>query len=89
MKIALFNRFEFELPDEAVEDCHHQGPCDEDVAYWQPKILAWPPADDIRAELKEYGAWNQEELSDDDANQRRLLWIAAGNIQDEEFSNES
>ena len=42
------------------------------------------PADKIRAELKEYGAWDEIELADDDANLRRLIWAAANNIAEDE-----
>jgi hypothetical protein len=38
--------------------------------------------DAIRAELKEYGAWDDEVLADDAQNQKRIVWIAAGNITD-------
>lgn len=84
MKWATFNRFEFEMPDEAVADCHHQGACDEDVEYWAKRIPCTIDPELIRAELKEQGAWDTEELADDAQNWRRILWIAAGNIQDEE-----
>lgn len=88
MKYAVFNRFEFEMPDEAVADCHHQGACDDDVEYWEKKIdLSHIPASKIRAELKEYGAWDDDELADETVNRQRIIWIAAGNIQDE--ANES
>lgn len=80
---ALFNRFEIELPDECVRDCSHQGDCDEDVRHWVDKITLAVPAKDIRAELKEYGSWDAEELSDDEANKRRIIWIAACNIKEE------
>jgi len=39
--------------------------------------------DAIRAELAEYGAWDDAELSDDAENRERIVWIAAGNIQEE------
>lgn len=85
MKTAYFNRFAIDLPDEAVTDCSHQGPCDEDVAYWERRIER--PAEvtesALAAELKECGAWDTEDLADDGANWRRLIWIAAGNIKDE------
>lgn len=87
---ASFNRFEFQMPAEAVSDCSHQGSCDEDVAHWQSRI-ARPAAitpEALRAELKEYGAWDEPELADDDANWRRIIWIAAGNIQDEKHETE-
>jgi hypothetical protein len=86
MKYASFNRFEFAMPDEAIRDCHHQGSCDGEVERWQGsgKInLSHISDDDLAAELKEYGAWDSEELKDRTANEQRIIWIAAGNIQDE------
>lgn len=86
MKTACFNRFEIELPDACVTDCSHQGPCDEDVEFWFLKLdtSKFPSADAIACELREYGAWDDNELMDADANLRRLIWLAAGNIRDEE-----
>ena len=90
---ALFNRFEIRIPGQAVMDCSHSGPCDDDVEHWAPKVMAQaqvdnfpnkPTAAKIRAELKEYGAWDADELEDDDANWRRLVWIAACNIADDD-----
>ena len=43
-----------------------------------------PTADKIRAELGEYGAWDETELADDAANFRRLIWSAANNIAEDE-----
>jgi hypothetical protein len=36
--------------------------------------------DRVREVLRDYGAWDQAELSDHDANLDRLLWIACGDI---------
>jgi len=83
MQTAYFERFSFDMPDEAVKDCHHQGQCDADVEYWQREIdLHHIPDDKLAAELREYGAWSDDELKDRDANEQRIIWIAAGNIQD-------
>jgi hypothetical protein len=83
---AQFERFEIELPAEAVAACHHQGACGADVVQWAPRIArpenCTPKA--LAAELEEYGAWDAEELADDAANWRRIIWLAAGNIQEEE-----
>jgi hypothetical protein len=63
----------------------HLGQCDDDIKsllkkdYIKRQFAAIQP-DTIRESLKEYGAWDQEELSDDIANQERLLWIACGDI---------
>lgn len=88
---ASFNRFELRLSGECVEACSHSGPCDADVAAWVDRVREQvardgfanaPTAEKIRAELKEYGAWSDEELADDEQNWHRLVWIAAGNISD-------
>lgn len=87
-----FNRFELRLPGEAVTDCSHSGACDLDVAHWAPIVAEQveqdnfprrPTPDAIRAELREYGAWDANELADDNANWQRLVWIAACNVAEE------
>jgi len=88
---APFNRFELRLPGECVADCSHSGDCGPDVEAWVPRIREQiekdnfqnrPTPDKIREELREYGAWDAEELADDEANFERLVWIAAGDISD-------
>ena len=64
---------------------HHQGPCDRDIAELRrlPSIKRQLDRLDparVREVLREYGAWNQVELSDHDANLDRILWIACGDI---------
>jgi hypothetical protein len=90
---ASFNRFEIRLPGQCVIDCSHSGQCDEDVESWVERIKAQIESDSfllkplpnlIRAELKEYGAWSADELTNDEQNFRRLIWIAAGNISDDD-----
>ena len=82
-----FNYGELKLPVSALEDCSHQGRCDEDCEYWVDEI-DWDAqtmdANAIRKELSEYGAWDDAELLDDDENRLRILWIAAGNYQEEQ-----
>lgn len=63
----------------------HPGPCDADV-------LALPQVPAIRrqldeispaqlaAELREYGAWSDQELADHEQNLQRLLWLACGDL---------
>lgn len=83
MKTAYFNRFEISLSDDCVEACSHSGSCDADVDFWFNKITIDASDKDIRAELKEYGAWDDEELKDNILNRKRILWLAAGNINDD------
>lgn len=88
LEYASFNNFEIGMTLDQAESCSHPGQCDADVKRLlrDPEIkkqLRSIPADKIRKELKEYGAWNEEELKDEEENQMRILWIAAGNIVEE------
>ncbi len=82
---ASFNRFELRLSGAAVVECSASGDCGDAVARWLPSVefskRATPDA--IRAELKEYGAWDDDKLADDAANRERIVWIAAGNVADD------
>jgi hypothetical protein len=84
MKTALFNRFHFDLPDDCVTDCAHQGPCDDDVSFWSGKLDIEIPPDDLIAELSEYGAWEDDDLQDHDTNIERIIWLGAWKIREEE-----
>lgn len=44
----------------------------------QSRLTAKPTA----SELAEYGAWDQDELSDHDANLARLVWSAANDLSE-------
>jgi len=80
-------RIELNITKANAAICSHQGQCDDDVnlvnqlpsikkqlAKIDPMLLA--------SELKEYGAWDEDELKDHAQNLQRLLWIAAGDIMD-------
>lgn len=86
MKTADFNRFSVHLPDQCVADCSHQGACDDDVEHWMKLVQLDISPDKLKAELKEYGAWEDLELDNHEDNIRRIIWLAAGNIQEEEKS---
>ena len=63
----------------------HQGQCDQDIAELRtvPAIhrqLAKLSAEEVRNELREYGAWDDDELTDHNDNLNRLLWLACGDI---------
>lgn len=79
---AHFSQFSIELRDEAVIDCSRPGNADEAVAYW---AVMTTRNDDVTperlaAELKDHGAWSDDELADDWGNWKRIIWIAAGNL---------
>lgn len=85
---ALFERFTLNITKNQALDGSHQGECYQDVK----DLLSVPairrqldkiPADEIRNELKEYGAWDDTELGDDLENRIRILWIGCGNVKEE------
>jgi len=87
MPLAYFDRFVIDLTQEDAETGSHSGSCDDDIAWLRTQTrvqeeLDRIPADDLRAELKEYGAWSEEELADHENNLDRILWLACGNILD-------
>lgn len=90
---AVFNTFELRLSGQCVIDCSHSGDCADDVARHvrfvrrqieSDNFTNKPTPEKIRRELKEYGAWDDEELSCDIENFNRLVWIAANNIAEED-----
>lgn len=85
-KSAQFERFEVHLSQEDAESISKGG---QDAMPAVKKLLKNPEikkqmdslsADDIREELSEYGAWDDDELKDNEANKQRILWIAGGHI---------
>lgn len=86
---ADFNQgFSIEMTKKQALSASHPGPCDDEVKAllqnaWIAKQLDLIGPSKIREELKEYGAWDEQELSDNEANRARIVWIAAGNIRDE------
>lgn len=94
-KIAYFNYIMdgIELPEDVVNLCYHMGDCSDDIERCMelPEVKAelakLDPATLVK-ELSEYGAWNADQLADHTENLKRILWIAAGNIQDEDTSED-
>ena len=88
-RVAYFQRFDIEIPVEAIGDCSHQGACDEDVECWHRSgeiDLSEISDEDLSEELSEYGAdWD---LSDRDDNEQRILWIACCDLKEEEATRD-
>ena len=87
--IAQFNTFELELPEDVIQGCSHSGRCDDDIENCRllPEVITALDKLDpvkVRKELEEYGAWDDTELSNHDDNLNRILWIAAGDIQEQD-----
>lgn len=87
-KSAYFNYIgSIELPLDVISNCSHSGRCDDDIdnCMLLPEVkaeLGGIDPEQLRKELSEYGAWDEKELSNHNDNLKRILWIAAGNIQD-------
>jgi hypothetical protein len=82
-------RIELQISLSDAESASHQGQCDDDVkALSQVPYIAEQLAkidpELLRSELKEYGAWDDSELADHDQNRQRLLWLACGDIVEQE-----
>jgi hypothetical protein len=78
-------RIEFQMTQSQVDLAHHQGQCNLDVAEVVKELR--PTLDKLdraalATELKEYGAWNADELADHESNLHRIVWLAAADIQE-------
>ena len=74
---------EFQMTGEQAQSVSHQGSCDKDCEVLKNELkleLDKINPDDIKKELDELGAWNDEELSDHEQNLIRLVWIAGCDI---------
>jgi len=67
-------------PVECLSDCSSQGSCDDAVAFWVvSNRLEWHATDDeLRATLRECGAWDDLETADQLTLRSRALWTCAG-----------
>lgn len=80
-------RIQFQMSLGQAESVSHSGECNEDVLELSklPEITESLSKIDpaiLSAELKEYGAWSPEELADHPQNLQRLLWLAGGDVRD-------
>lgn len=85
--LASFNRFEILLPEDCVYECSGPGDAEPAVLHWLNDAavsaeIEQIPDEKLRAELREYGAWDDDELMDDEANHKRILWLSACDIRE-------
>lgn len=87
MPEAHFDRFSISLALDDALSASHPGNCDQEVEdlrrleYVADQLESIPDGD-LFDELREYGAWNHIQLQDREENERRIVWIAAGNIRE-------
>jgi hypothetical protein len=70
-----------------AKDASHQGDCEDSVreAMRKPYLAKQLDAlnmDHVRAYLSELGAWDEDELEDEDMCKVRLVWLACGDINE-------
>lgn len=78
-------RIELNITKAQTAQGSHMGQCDNDIAALRqvPAIrrqLAKINPETLKDELRDYGAWDDSELADHDANLSRLLWVMCGDI---------
>lgn len=88
MKTAFFEGFSIDMTLEQALNASHPGPCDADVealiAHESIRLQLDHISDEaLKAELSEFGAWDEDQLSNREENEARIVWIAAGNITEE------
>lgn len=81
-------RVELKIPTAVIRSVCNPGPNDAAVAdaTQHPQIrgqLARLDAGRVRDALREYGAWDLDELQDPVANLRRILWCACWDLYEE------
>lgn len=95
---ATGNYHEFRIQGEAILDICHSGDNSHAVEAWADKVKELadkdgfknrPTPESIRRELRERGAWDDDELKDDEQNWNRLLWTAAWDIFDSDEPDHS
>jgi len=92
-KAAYFNYIgSIELPVHIIEMCPPSGSADSAIAEMRTlaEVIAELSAIDpekLKMELKEYGAWDDSELSNHNDNLDRILWLACLDIQEGKYDD--
>jgi hypothetical protein len=78
-------RIELQLTKNQALTGAHISDCEADIKYLRQlpaikKQLAKLEPETLAKELKEYGAWDRNELTDHEQNLTRILWIACCDI---------
>ena len=66
-----------QLPPECIADCSGSGDQTDNVKHWVEKLNFDGPVELFKEHLKEYGAWDDEQLKDHYENRIKVLWLWA------------
>lgn len=81
---CTFDYFEFEMSEEQARFCGLSGDSTEAVkSIWKEINLDSISDEDLKKELRQYGAWSDEELQNRQENEMRIIWIGACNSLEE------
>jgi hypothetical protein len=85
--IESLGRIELKITKAQALSCSHPGQCDSDVAALRKEPAIRRQLNKLDAKLvaeclSEYGAWDDAELADHEANLDRLLWVACCDIKE-------
>jgi hypothetical protein len=91
---VTFNHCEFRIPGQAVIDICKPGDNDDAVTLWLPKIERncggnAPTSEAVLRELIDSGGWTDSELEDNEQNWKRLVWMGAWNIFEDDEPDSS
>jgi hypothetical protein len=81
-------RIELRITLKQAQSCSHPGDCEADVRALRQVPAIRRQLDKLEPKvvvdsLREYGAWDDQELADHDMNLTRLLWLACCDIAEE------
>jgi hypothetical protein len=79
-------RFSLYIPGAAILAIARGGPADEAIGAWKERIARDASTEALRTMLRETGAWEESELTNDATNWERVVWIAACDVGDESAS---
>lgn len=88
--VAYFNYIDgIELPQWVIDSCPQTGDCTNAIREFMQdsevmQELLKIDVEQLKKELYEYGAWDNDELSNHAENLERILWIAIGQIWGEQ-----
>ena len=83
----IYDGMELNITKKEAQQGYHSGQCDADINALKnvPRIKRQLNKLDpvkLAAALKEYGAWDDNELQDFETNKERILWLTCAEIID-------
>lgn len=71
-----------EFPGAMIDDCAASGRVDDAVQYWCNRLPIEYDADGVRAYLRATGGWDDSELTDEETNLERIVWLICCDLRE-------